>query len=99
MTSPSALNLLPADAVLADLAELKSLVLRLAEPADETAPAFLPLAKLARHFGISRSLANRIVTAAASAGQLEILRPTLNGTKGYQLYSVSDFKLYLSTEK
>lgn len=86
---------LPADPVLAQLSELRDLVVRLAETTTAD-PAFLPLKKLATHFGIGRSLAARYVAAAISSGRLEVLRPNLNGVKGNPLYSVNDFKLYLA---
>lgn len=87
---------LPAEAVLPQIAELRDLVVRLAETTTDV-PAFLPLKKLAAHFGIGRSLAARYVASAISCGRLEVLRPNLNGVKGNPLYSVTDFKLFLAS--
>lgn len=92
----STVQFLPAEAVLPQIAELRELVVRLSETTTNV-PAFLPLKKLAAHFGIGQTLAKRYVSSAISCGRLEVLRPSLNGVKGNPLYSVSDFKLYLAS--
>lgn len=96
MTTASTVQFIPAEPILESISELRALLERLAEPADAQDPVYLPLSKLARYFGISRSLAGRYVAAAISAGRLEHLSPVLNGVKGNHLYSVRDFKKYLS---
>lgn len=96
MNPAATVQFLPAEPVLESLSELRNMVQRLSELPDKQDPAFLPLSKLARFFGISRSLAGRYVAAAISAGRLEHLSPVLNGVKGNHLYSVRDFKNYLS---
>jgi hypothetical protein len=97
--TPESIQFVPAEPLVASIAELRHLVERLSEIPDSTKPAFLPLSKLARFFGISRSLAGRYVAAAISEGRLEHLSPVLNGTKGNPLYSVHDFKLFLTNKK
>jgi hypothetical protein len=87
---------MPADEVLAAISELKALITRSADSASPHAPAYLPVGKLAAHFGLSRSYTHRIATAAAAAGKVEVLHPTVSGAKGYALYSVADFKKYLT---
>lgn len=96
MTQPQAIQLMPAEPVLAAIADLKSLITRSADSASPHAPAFLPVGKLAAHFGLSRSYTHRIATAAAAAGKVEVLHPTVSGAKGNALYSVADFKKYLT---
>lgn len=97
--TPETIQFLPAEPVMSAIADLKTLLEKLTEPTSATAPAFLPMTKLARHFGISRSLAIRYVAAAISAGRLEVLSPEINGTKGNHLYSVHDFKIFLDNKK
>lgn len=97
--TPEAIQFLPAEPVMSAIADLKTLLEKLTEPTDSSSPAFLPMSKLARYFGISRSLAIRYVAAAVSAGRLEFLSPEVNGTKGNTLYSVHDFKLFLENKK
>lgn len=97
--TPETIQFLPAEPVMAAISDLKTLLEKLTEPSAANAPAFLPMSKLARHFGISRSLAIRYVAAAVSAGRLEVLSPEINGTKGNCLYSVHDFKIFLDNKK
>ena len=94
------LNLLPAEPVLTQLAELKQLLTSaLAAAEDTTAPAYLPLSKLATHFGLSRRTCARLICRARIAGAIEVLTPPADpGTTGtHPLYSVADFIAWMRT--
>ena len=63
---------------------------------DAAAPRWLPLAKLAAYFGMSRRHAARYVASAISEHALTAFRPTdCNGTEGHLLYHVEEFERYL----
>ena len=94
------LSLLPAEPVLEQLSELKHLLTSaLAAAEDTTAPAYLPLGKLAARFGIARRTCARLICRARIAGAIEVLTPPADpGSTGtHPLYSVADFLAYLRT--
>ena len=60
-------------------------------------PAWLPLAKLCAHFGLSKKTIQRHLIHARYATALRVLEPSLpDGTKCHPLYNVADFTAWLA---
>lgn len=93
------ITMLPAEPVLAQLAELSQKLdraLAAAENSELGRPAYLPMAQLARHFGLNRSTMRKYAAAARAEGALRILTPCVHGIQGNPLYHVTDLTTYLA---
>lgn len=94
------LKLIPAEPVLTALAQLQETVagqaaaLKNLLESERTAPAYLPLHKLAARYGLSRRKAEECVAAAANAGVMRTLAPSDGIHKGATLYSVEAFEAW-----
>lgn len=94
----TALNLIPAEPVLEQLAELRTMLRRALEADPAAAPAWLPLGKLAAHFGLTRRTLSLHLTRARSTGAVRVLQPALpTGGQGNPLYNVEDVTTYLAS--
>lgn len=92
------ITMLPAEPVLAQLAELSQKLdraLAAAESGELGRPEYLPMAQLARHFGLNRSTMRKYAAAARAEGALRILSPYVHGINGNPLFHVSDMTAYL----
>ena len=97
MTAQS-LNLLPAEPVLEQLDHLRLLLERTLATYEKTDPAWLPLAKLCHHFGMSRKSMQLHLIRARSARAIRVLQPTLpSGTVCNPLYNVADLTAFLAS--
>ncbi len=93
------ITMLPAEPVLAQLAELSQKLdraLAAAENSELGRPEYLPMTQLARHFGLNRSTMRKYAAAAHAEGALRILSPCVHGIQGNPLYHVADMTAYLS---
>lgn len=86
----------PADPITAELSALREQVTNLTHTLREvldtagSSPAYLPLRKLAEHFGQSPRQMQEIIGAATAAGCMEILAlPAAEGSTPRRLYSVA----------
>lgn len=97
----TALQLIPADAVLEKIADLSAQVRTLStslENYDATSrPQWLPRRKLAALFGMSPRSADMYIASGISANALRVIRPRdISGKTGHPIYNVADFEKFIS---
>lgn len=93
-------QLVDAAPLAAEVAELRERIAGLTTRLTEalatagTTPAYLPLCKLAAHFGLSTRQTQEVCIAAQKAGRLDIIAPAAEVGTPRVLYSVADFRAW-----
>ena len=97
MTAQS-LTMLPAEPVLAQLAELSTKLDRALAAAEAGGtPLYLPQGQLGRLFGMGKHTVAKHLILARCRGAIRTLTPDLeDGTRCLTLYNVADFEAWLS---
>lgn len=93
-------QLVDAAPLAAEVAELRERIAGLTARLTEalatagTSPAYLPLCKLAAHFGLSTRQTQEVCIAAQKAGRLDTIAPAAEVGTPRVLYSVADFRAW-----
>lgn len=92
------ITMLPAEPVLAQLAELSQKLDRALAAAEQGGtPRYLPQGQICRLFGMSSRTAAKHLTLARCRGAIRTITPDLeDGSRCLTLYNVADFEAWLS---
>lgn len=92
------ITMLPAEPVLAQLAELSAKLDRALAAAEQgSTPLYLPQGQLCRLYGMTSRTASKHLTLARCRGAIRTITPDLeDGSRCLTLYNVADFEAWLS---
>ena len=92
------ITMLPAEPILAQLAELSTKLDHALASADQgRTPLYLPQGQLGRLFGMGKHTVAKHLTLARCRGAIRTLTPDLqDGTRCLTLYNVADFEAWLA---
>ena len=92
------ITMLPAEPVLAQLAELSQKLDRALAAAEQgSTPLYLPQGQLCRLYGMTSRTASKHLTLARCRGAIRTITPDLeDGSRCLTLYNVADFEAWLA---
>lgn len=92
------ITMLPAEPVLAQLAELSAKLDRALAAAEQgSTPLYLPQGQLCRLYGMTSRTASKHLTLARCRGAIRTITPDLeDGSRCLTLYNVADFEAWLA---